>query len=104
MCFIPVASVPEMANPPAISIATTKDMALFPVRLPVKSIEHEVEQLVAAKEKIEEKKKIHKKLQRYRRSNVEQQRLHMLLYVSSYHFYYCFNVGYNYTRIATVLA
>lgn len=73
-----------MATSPGVFKATAvKSMSKFPVLPPIEGTQQrgEVGGTAAAKEEMVEKITVSKKLLRHRRSKVQQEQLHMLLYV-----------------------
>ncbi len=76
--------LPEMATSPGVFKATAvKSMSNFPVLPPIEGTQQRGEggQTAAAKEEMVQKITVNKKLLRHRRSKVQQQQLHMILYV-----------------------
>lgn len=75
-----------MATSPGVLKATAvKGMSKFPVLPPIEGTQDrgEIEQATAAKEEIAGKIRIQRKLLKHRRSKVQQEQLHMILYVFS---------------------
>lgn len=67
-------------------MATVKGMSKFPVLPPIEGTQQRGEggqTAAAAKEEIKEKIAVHNKLLRHRRSKVQQEQLHRILYVFS---------------------
>lgn len=74
-----------MASSPGVSEGTSavKSMSQFPVLPPIDGVQDrgEVRQTTAGKKEIAEKITVRKKFLRHRRSKVQQEQLHAILYV-----------------------
>uniref|UniRef100_A0A4W6DYT1 Dynein axonemal heavy chain 12 n=1 Tax=Lates calcarifer TaxID=8187 RepID=A0A4W6DYT1_LATCA len=70
-------------SPGVLNTTAVRDMLQFPVLPPIEGAQQrrDIEQSTAAKEEIVEKIKAHKSLLRHRRSKVQQEQVHMRLYV-----------------------